>query len=178
MVTTFAAIATPLGLLTLCLATVGSGTDLRTRRIPNWLTVGAFALALAVRGVGAEPVMLGLTGAGVAFLVALPLFLVRAIGAGDVKYLAAFGAVLGLDRIGVALVLVAIAGGVLALVNALYQRRLTSLISSSAQLALYSASMGFLGSRRTLTDTPQGGETAAVPLGVAIAIGSVLVWFI
>jgi prepilin peptidase CpaA len=72
-------------------------TDLRARRIPNWLTFGSALLAFAVHSAldgwaGAQH-----AGAGwvVGTLVFLPLFLLRGMGGGDVKLLAAFGAWLG-----------------------------------------------------------------------------------
>ena len=169
---------TPLAVLSIILAVAGSVMDIRERRIPNWLTVAALLVAVGVRAFGQESVGAGLAGAGIAFLVGLPLFVIHAIGAGDVKYLTAFGAILGTGRIGPALVLTSISGGVLALGWALAQRRARRLIGDTARLALYSISMGFLGSRRLLTDPPTEADAPRLPLGVAIATGCVLVWFL
>jgi prepilin peptidase CpaA len=102
------------------LAAVGVGAiiDLRTRRIPNVLTFGGAAAALAYQTWTGGLVGLGHGAAGwaigVAFL--LPIFLLGGMGAGDVKLLGAVGAWLGpmgAVRSGLFSVL---AGGVLALV--------------------------------------------------------------
>jgi prepilin peptidase CpaA len=71
--------------------------DLRTRRIPNWLTVPSLALALVVHGChdrlrGLEFSLLGFAaGFGVLFF----LWLIGGGGGGDVKMMAALGAWLG-----------------------------------------------------------------------------------
>src|SRR3954452_16575170 len=67
--------------------------DLRRRTIPNWLTAGSLAIAVAAqaalggwRGLGGA-----LAGALVGFAVLLPM----RPGGGDLKLMAAFGAMLG-----------------------------------------------------------------------------------
>jgi prepilin peptidase CpaA len=70
--------------------------DLRVRRIPNWLTAPA-----AVTGIALNAVMLphggllSLAGLACALAVYLPLYVVRGMGAGDVKLMAAVGAIAG-----------------------------------------------------------------------------------
>ena len=81
----------------LVLGTAAAATDATTRRIPNALTFGPrrsrVAFAAATGGVHG----LGWSVAGwiVGLLLFLPLFALRAMGGGDVKLLAAFGAWLG-----------------------------------------------------------------------------------
>ena len=95
--------------------------DLRTRRVPNVLTFGAAAVAIATHGYfsgwsGAGMAALGwLTG--VAFF--FPLFALRGMGAGDVKLLAAIGAWLGPAATVWVALFSAIAGGVMGLIVAL-----------------------------------------------------------
>ena len=98
-------------------------TDLHSRRIPNWLTFGAAAAALAMQyasdgSVGAQHAMSGwITG----LFLFMPLFLLGGMGAGDVKLLAALGAWLGAgDTIWLA-IYASIAGGVIAAVMALHR---------------------------------------------------------
>ena len=82
-------------------------TDLRERKIFNVVTYPAlaagFILALAFGGVpGAE---LALFGAAVGALPALVAFLAGALGGGDVKLLAALGALVGPMRVGEAVLI-------------------------------------------------------------------------
>jgi prepilin peptidase CpaA len=72
-------------------------TDLRTGRIPNLLTIGALTLGLATRAAwqGTAGLLAAAVGALVAGLVPLLLFRARSMGGGDVKLLAALGALLG-----------------------------------------------------------------------------------
>src|SRR5690606_6853686 len=96
--------------------------DLRTRRIPNVLTFGAAAAALAYALAQGGPSALAwafggwLLGAALFF----PLFALGGMGAGDVKLLAALGAWLGpVDVIWLA-IFSSIAGGALAIAVSLY----------------------------------------------------------
>ena len=71
--------------------------DLRTRRIPNWLTIPALFLGVAAHGItaGQAGVVESLKGAGLALLILLPIVLLRGLGAGDWKLMGALGALLG-----------------------------------------------------------------------------------
>jgi prepilin peptidase CpaA len=111
--------------------------DLRFRRIPNWLT---FSLALAglaqsftpVHTVSPGPAALGLlTGFGVTFL----LFAIGALGGGDVKLLAAIGALIGPMPALVVFAISAVIGMVIVLAQAAAQGRLTRLFRNSAVIA-------------------------------------------
>lgn len=172
------AILTPLGILAAAFALAGSYTDVRSRRIPNWLTVGGLGVALLARAVGPESLVQGLTGAGVAFLIGLAMYVIGMIGAGDVKYLAAFGAIVGMGRIWPALALVAIAGGFLALFWTLAIGRTTQVLRDAARLGLHFLSLGFFGSRRILSEVKEEAAVTPIPFGVAIAAGCTLVWFL
>ena len=71
--------------------------DVRTRRIPNLLNLVLFLTGLAVSVAGMSwvgPAHAGL-GALAGFGLTLPLFLIRAVGGGDVKVMTALGVWLG-----------------------------------------------------------------------------------
>jgi prepilin peptidase CpaA len=111
----FAAVAIGIGL-------VACVTDVRTRRIPNVLTFGAAAAALLAHGFtpGGSGVLMAAGGWAVGAALFLPFFALGGMGAGDVKLLAALGAWLGpLDAFWLA-VYASIAGGLLAVVIALW----------------------------------------------------------
>jgi len=91
--------------------------DLRTRRIPNGLTLTAVVLGLLWHGLsGGERGLsaIWLAGLGVAALT-LPLWLARALGAGDVKLLGAVGALMGPGFLLWTLLGTIFAGGLMAL---------------------------------------------------------------
>ena len=96
-------------------------TDLHSRRIPNWLTFGAAAAALATHyasngTVGAQAAM---SGWATGLFLFMPLFLLGGMGAGDVKLLAALGAWLGpADALWLA-IYSSMAGGLMAVVVSL-----------------------------------------------------------
>jgi prepilin peptidase CpaA len=92
--------------------------DLRTRRIPNWLCATGLVCGFGLQTVlfqwaGAREAILG---TGLALLIYIPLFAVRAVGGGDVKLMAAVGSIAG-PKAWIAIFLItAIVGGVIALV--------------------------------------------------------------
>lgn len=87
-------LAVPLILVLLSLATI---TDLRTHRIPNVLSLGGLAIALVLQVTkgGTDGLLAGLGGMAIGLALFLPFYMLRAMGAGDVKMMAAVGAFLG-----------------------------------------------------------------------------------
>jgi prepilin peptidase CpaA len=73
------------------------GFDVATRRIPNLLTFGAAiaGLVFAILTGGLSGLALSLGGLAVGLAIFFPIFLLRGIGAGDVKLLACLGAWFG-----------------------------------------------------------------------------------
>jgi prepilin peptidase CpaA len=100
----------PARLIALALLVIAAAVfDLRTRRIPNWLCLAGFLCGLILNTREA------ILGAGLALLIYVPLFALRAMGGGDVKLMAAVGSLAG-PRGWIAIFLVtAIAGGLIAL---------------------------------------------------------------
>ncbi len=73
--------------------------DLKTRKIPNWYNLSAFSIGLIARAICffVSPQLFydGLIGLGVGFLIFFPFFVLRIVGGGDIKLLAALGVILG-----------------------------------------------------------------------------------
>jgi prepilin peptidase CpaA len=104
--------------LALSVAGLALLTDVRYRRIPNWLTGSALLIGLIANLVigGLQGGLMSLAGVGLGLAVLLPFYVLRTMGAGDVKLLAAFGALLGPQMlIGIA-VYGSIVGGIQALI--------------------------------------------------------------
>jgi prepilin peptidase CpaA len=117
---------------------VGTGAfiDLRTRRVPNAVTVplavvGLAAAAAGFTGLSMRAAFIGLV-LGLLFM--LPGYVFGATGAGDVKLLAAAGAWLGPSHIGAAFLYTAIVGGVLAIIVARRRRRLALTLEGTGKL--------------------------------------------
>ncbi|MCX6613354.1 MAG: A24 family peptidase [Acidobacteria bacterium] len=84
--------------------------DWRERRIPNWLCLGG-----AVAGFLLNDWRFAAGGLGLALAIHLPLFALRATGGGDVKLMAALGALMGVEQWLRLFLISAILGGVVAL---------------------------------------------------------------
>ena len=91
--------------------------DVRTRRIPNWLTFPAAALGLvaATAAHGGQGTVSSAAGLLVGLLLFFPLFMLKGLGAGDVKLMGALGAWLGTSVVLSVAFYTTLAGGVLAL---------------------------------------------------------------
>ena len=153
---------------------VACWADLRSRRIPNWLTVGGMLAGLAVRAsLGPGPVGNGILGIALAALLALPFFAMGALGGGDAKLLMAVGAFMGPADLARASLVIAVVGGVVALFEAMRRGVLLPTLASCGSLILSWVTLGRRGGARTAAT----GDRLAVPYGVAIAVGSLLWWF-
>jgi prepilin peptidase CpaA len=96
--------------------------DFRERRIPNWIVLPSLLLGLMLNGFSHTPgfkdAVLGLL---LALVVYVPLYLIRGMGAGDVKLMAAIGAIVGPQNWIVIFLATSLIGGAAAL--ALVMRR-------------------------------------------------------
>jgi prepilin peptidase CpaA len=153
-----------------------AAVDIRTRRIPNWLTA-----ALAVAGVVQALLMpsatvtvgTSLAGLGVGLLVPFCFFAIRALGPGDVKLLAAIGAWVGVKPVLVIMLAAAVLGGVVAIVQGLMQRRLSLLLGNTALLALNLAQVRRFGAAKleALGDNPTSMKNT-IPYAVPILLAT------
>ena len=152
---------------------VACAWDLRTRRIPNWLTFGAAAagfVALTTTS-GAAGFLNSLAGWVCGAALFFPWFALRGMGAGDVKLLAAFGAWLGPAETLQLALYAALAGGVLAFGVAIAHNYLGTLLANLRLLAMTWAIAGPCAVVGLTLDTGGGPRLAyAVPL----TIGAVL----
>jgi prepilin peptidase CpaA len=92
--------------------------DFRYRKVPNWLTLSGVVAGIALHSFLYQTpgLLASLKGLGLALLIYLPLYLLRAVGGGDVKLMAAVGAIAGPMHWLAIFLLTALIGGVVALV--------------------------------------------------------------
>jgi prepilin peptidase CpaA len=157
---------------------VASACDVRTRRIPNALTFGSAAVALALSAATADDVRTGLTAALwsvtgwlVGLVLFLPVFLLRGLGGGDVKLLAAFGAWLGPAGACWTALYASVAGGVLALPLLLAKRALGRTLANVWGLLGYWRLAGVQPHPDLTLDAP---GAIRLPYALPITIGALL----
>lgn len=160
--------------LTVIMVLAAAG-DLRTRRIPNALTVAGMGAAPVLWALAAGPAagMASLVGGVLALLVAAPLFALGALGGGDAKLLVVAGAFLGPARLVSGLLVIGVTGSVLALAVAVWERRVLQVLIGAWTLSLHLITLGRKGSPHHVTSP----GALTVPYGVAIAVGALTTWF-
>jgi prepilin peptidase CpaA len=148
--------------------------DVRTRRIPNALTLSGMALAVGLRLVaGPSAAIDGVTGAILAFVLCLPFFVLGVLGGGDAKLLMSVGAFTGPKDLLMAMLVIASLGGILGAIDAMRKGILLPVLHNCGDILKHWATLGQRGANRTLTSA----GALAIPYGVAIAAGSLLWWF-
>jgi prepilin peptidase CpaA len=149
-------------------------TDYRSRRIPNVLTMTGLAVALVLRGfVGPEAIIEGLVGALLAFVLTLPLLMLGVMGGGDAKLLMAIGAFMGPRHFLWAGALIAIIGGMMAVVDAGRRGALLPVLYNCGEIMKHWATFGRRGANRSFASV----GALTIPYGIAIAAGALLWWF-
>lgn len=161
---------------TLAVLSVASLTDLRSRRIPNWLVIpfllAGFCVSTYRSGLpgllqSAEGFALGAAIYGV-------LYLLGGMGMGDLKLFAAVGCWIGPHQLLVALVLISIVGGLMALALAVSRGFLDELLSGTGDLL---AGFGRRGLRPHPDIVLSNPAARKMPYAPAIAIGTLLSFF-
>lgn len=146
--------------------------DWRSRRIPNWLTGSGIAYALLVNLWLAPSVLTGLQssllGCAVGLLIPMPLYLLRATGAGDVKLMAMIGAFVGPEAAWQAVLASFIVGGLSAVVMAVANRAFSRLMVNTREL-IYVNMLPGAGPWIPSNDTPSIGS---LPYAVSIGTGT------
>jgi prepilin peptidase CpaA len=111
--------------------------DFRFRRIPNWLNLSGIILGLGLNTLlfAQHGFFASLLGVFLAAALYVPLYLLRAMGGGDVKLMSAVAAITGPKRWIFVLACTAIAGGLLAIVVTVRKRRLRQTLWNVAIVA-------------------------------------------
>jgi len=161
---------------------VAAAIDVRTMRIPNWLTVTGAVMGLALSAAipwqvlgprwALDGLLWGLGGMAVGLLLPLPLYALRVMGAGDVKLIAMVGTFVGLQQIVPTVLCVFITGGVVALVWAMYRRALRR-VAANVRDAVSSMAFSVI-SATPLTGMAPGASLGKLPYGMSISVGTIL----
>jgi prepilin peptidase CpaA len=150
--------------------------DVTTSRIPNVLTFTTIVLALAFHAIA--PAGSGVSYAALGLLAGLavffPMFALGAMGAGDVKLMAALGAWIGWKAILFVALYGSLAGGALGLVIGMRRRYLRKALSNLKMLATY---WWVEGVKPLPALTLEAKDSQRLPYALAIAAGlAVAVW--
>jgi prepilin peptidase CpaA len=159
--------------------------DLRSRRIPNRLVLAGIGLAVAlhaVAGITGSPALAGrqwwapLAGFGTGLAVLMPLHLLHATGAGDVKLMAMVGTFIGAPATLVAALYTLVAGGLLSLVF-MFGRGVAAQTLDNVRFLLTEWTLRTGGGQRAGL-APLQTTAARLPYAVAIALGTAtsLLW--
>jgi prepilin peptidase CpaA len=154
---------------------IASGIDLRTRRIPNWLSVPFLISGMIVPAIagGWTGLRTSFAGFGLAVLLfGLPCFL-RAMGMGDLKLAAGVGAWIGPSQFCMAFIVTGMVGGILAVAYAVRHRSLGQCLDNTGELVVH-----LVKTRRTHDEIHLGNRAAlSIPYAPAIAIGTLFSFF-
>ncbi len=161
---------------TLSVLVMATITDLRSRRIPNWLVVPFLAAGIVISALRRGWGGLGssLEGILLASLILGILHWLGGMGMGDVKLCAAIGAWIGPSQLVLALVMMGIAGGVMAVVWAVCGGFLKESLSGAGDLLV---GVGKRGLRPHPTLVLNNPKARRMPYAPAIAIGTIFSFF-
>ncbi|SPA29202.1 A24 family peptidase [Cupriavidus taiwanensis] len=169
------ALAPFIGPATIGIVLTAAAIDLNRRRIPNWLTFGAWIAALpvmaAMQGLGAGT-LAWLSGWMVGLVLFLPFYLLRGMAAGDVKLMAAVGAWLGAGMALKIALATFVIGGLWALIQVFATGQGRATLGRVGHMLKAAVAPG------SGSAPPQAtGSAGSMPYGVAIAAGTLTVLF-
>lgn len=168
-------VTTPRTAILLLLLLAAAVNDVRSFRIPNALTVPGMLLGLLIGAVDSPSAWSGLldsmAGLAVGLLCLIPLHVLRVMGAGDVKLMAAAGAFLGFPAILPAIFFVVFTGGILAVGYILVHR---AVARTARNIGAIVRSLTVAAWTRTAPAAPASMSIGRLPYGVCIFAGTAI----
>jgi prepilin peptidase CpaA len=145
--------------------------DIRYRRIPNRLVLVILIGGITLNSFfgGWQGLAASLGGLAVGFGAMFILHLFGTMGAGDVKFFAAIGSVIGISLVPKTLLVVAVVGAVLALLKMIYARRV-----GTTMLGVLRFFYGLLPGQTVPRFEVPNDHNYTLPYALPICIGSVL----
>lgn len=164
----------PLKIALIVLVVISGAFDLRTRKIPNWLTGSGILAGVGLQfwAEGIHGLTAAALGIGLAVLVYLPLYFLRGMGAGDVKLMAGVGAVCGPSIWFHVFIATSLLGGIVALILAAAKSRLKTTLFNLAGI-ISALVRGVAPSKRDPALDFRNPRALRLPHGAVIASGSV-----
>jgi prepilin peptidase CpaA len=158
--------------LAVAFAVTAGISDLRSRRIPNWLTVPGLLVGIAANAAasGWSGVRTSLLGAGLGLLLLLPFVILRGLGAGDWKFAGALGAFVGPRGLWDLVQISVLVAGIMALALVIYKRKFKETLRNIGRLLVSMLTFRKPGFEVSL-DNPQ---SLKIPKAVALALATVL----
>ena len=168
----FTAVNKAIWILSTVFALTAGVTDVRWRRIPNWLTYPAIPGAILLHWLagGSPGAMLSLKGAALGLGLLLPFVLLRSLGGGDWKLVGGLGAFFGPSKLIEVLIYTLLINGLMALCLVIWKRRVGQTLRNLGRMTAAFFSLHLPGNDLTI-DNP---EAIKVPFGVAAAIAVLL----
>jgi len=153
-------------------AAIAGIADLRSRRIPNWLTVSGLLVGIAVHMFfqGWTGVKTSLLGVVLGLGLLLPFVLLRSLGAGDWKLAGALGAFAGPSRLMDLLIGSIFVAGLMAAALVIYKGRVRETVRNIGHILVSLVTFRLPGTRVSL-DNP---DALKVPYGGALAFTTIL----
>lgn len=168
--------AEPRHMVLVLLLVIAAVIDLRTYRIPNWLTVSGMLFGLAYNAISASSAVDGLLaafgGLVLGLVILLPVYALGVLGAGDVKLMAMVGGIVGVPDIIYAALWALITGGVAAIGFALYRRAFRRMTANVAQI-VQSMALAAMAGVRPAPAIAGRASVGKLPYGVSIAAGTI-----
>ncbi|HVO97176.1 MAG TPA: A24 family peptidase [Bryobacteraceae bacterium] len=154
------------------MVTIATVCDIRSRRIPNWLVVpflfAGIVFMSAIGGwSGLGRSVLGVSLAGLSMGI---FYWLGGMGMGDVKLCAAIGAWIGPQQLSIALVMMGISGGLMALLWAIRGGYLKQSLGGAGDLIVGLGKRGFRPHPTLVLTNPAAHR---MPYAPAIAIGTI-----
>jgi prepilin peptidase CpaA len=158
---------------------IASVTDIRSQRIPNWLTCSGAAVARVYHGEaeGLRGLVPGIEGLALGMALLLPFYMAGGMGAGDVKLMGAVGTLLGPKGVFMAFLCSGITGGAYALVLlAARSRPKDAMLQYDTIRGLFCCAGTMAHARRAAGDKPVLRYAVAIAAGTLFSCAGGLLW--
>lgn len=144
-------------------------TDIKEKRIPNIFTFSGVVIGFVINFIDGN-LLSSIKGTAFSLLIFLLMYKIGYIAAGDVKFMAAVGAITGLEFTHIAVPIVIMAGTLVSLILLAYKRTLKQVLYGSLYDLKYRILI-FFGTRKICLEKADLGTVTQIPYMPAIAAG-------